>query len=153
MLTMFLCLQIQHMKPFHSYSWEGASLCLTGAPISPIISSSATRTQTMTPSQCYIVHSTLSSYGLIPLTLMWDSCSNSGPHKKKAPASFCICDAKTSMAGYIMVLTGKVALCQSQRKSSGFTSGKQLKDQAAFNTSGSWERAQEGPNFLLFLDF
>lgn len=57
------------------------------------------------------------------------------------------------MAGYIMVLTGKVALCQSQWKSSGFTSGKQLKDQTAFNTSGSWERAQEGPSFLLFLYF
>lgn len=52
--------------------------------------------------------------------------------------SFCIYDAKTSMAGYIIVLTGKVALCQSQWKAFGFTSGKQLKDQTAFNTSGSW---------------
>lgn len=73
--------------------------------------------------------------------------------RKKKTASFCIYDAKTSMAGHIMVLTGKVALCQSQWKSSGFTSGKQLKDQTAFNTSGSWERAQEGPSFLLFLYF
>lgn len=74
--------------------------------------------------------------------------------RKNTPVSFCIYDAKTSMAGYIIILTGKVALLyQSQWKSSGLTSGKQLKDQTAFNTSGSWERAQEKPSFLLFLYF
>lgn len=64
---------------------------------------------TMTLSQCSIVHITLSSYGLIPLTFTGQSCSNPGPHEKKT-ASLCIYDAKTSMAGYIMVFTGKVAL-------------------------------------------
>lgn len=71
------------MKPFHLYSWEGARLCLMGAPISPTTSSSATRTQTMTLSQCSIVHITLSSYGLISLTFTGESCSNPGPHEKK----------------------------------------------------------------------
>lgn len=50
------------------------------------------------------------------------------------------------MGGYIIIVTGKVAVYQSQWKSSGLTSGKQLKDLTAFNTSGSWERAQEEPS-------
>lgn len=47
---MFLWLQIQHMKPFHLYSCEGAKLCLMGAPILPTTSSSVTRTQWLCPS-------------------------------------------------------------------------------------------------------
>lgn len=147
---MFLWLQMQHMKPFHSYSWEGASLCLMGAPISPTTSSSATRTQWLCPS---VALSTLPSGRMDSFSFTYDSYSNPGPHEKKNPVSFCIYDAKTSMAGCIIVLTEKVALCQSQWKSCGFTSGKQLKDQTAFNTSGSWERSQEGSSFLLFLYF
>lgn len=150
---MFLWLQIQHMKPFHLYSWEGTRLCLMGAPISPTTSSSATRTQTMTLSQCSIVHITLSSYGLITLTFTGESCSNPGPHEKKNPSLLLYLWCQNLHGRLHYGSHWKSGTMPSQWKSSGFTSGKQLKDQTAFNTSGSWERAQEGPRFLLFLYF
>lgn len=83
----------------------------------------------MTPSQCSLVHNTLSSCGLTPLTFTDDSFSNPGPHGKRTSFLLSIMPKPPSMVGQTMILTGNVILCQSQWESSGFISGKQLKDQ------------------------
>lgn len=101
----------------------------------------------MTQSLSSIVHIILSSYGLPPHTFTDDSFSDHyGKRTSLLLYKFC-----ENLQDQSMILTENVALSQSQWKFSGFTSGKQLKNQTAFNKSGLLVKPWQGPSFLLFL--